>query len=136
MIGEWEVRSVQNKDPERPPSHSRISIINSGCAVREEYRTPTGYEGTSLNYYDDGTKQWKQFWMDNQGKPVTQVGGLVDGKMVLDELPVGDRRGRTTWTPLEGGKVRQLWEASEDGGRTWKVVFDGIYTPRDKSSGI
>lgn len=23
--------------------------------------------------------------------------------------------------------VRQLWEASDDGGRTWAPVFDGVY---------
>jgi hypothetical protein len=25
--------------------------------------------------------------------------------------------------------VRQLWESSSDGGRTWTVAFDGIYAP-------
>jgi hypothetical protein len=24
--------------------------------------------------------------------------------------------------------VRQLWESSTDGGRTWNVVFDGWYS--------
>lgn len=129
-VGEWDVMPVRPKDPNRPPAHSRISVINGGCAVREEYRTPQGYEGSSLNYYDAASRQWKQFWMDNQGSPVTQVGGLVDGKMVLDEIPDGENRGRTTWTPLPDGKVRQLWEASADGGRSWTVKFDGIYTPR------
>jgi hypothetical protein len=133
-VGEWDVRGAQNKDPKKPPSHSRISIINGGCAVREEYKTPTGYEGTSLNYYDAKTRKWKQFWMDNQGQPVTQVGGMSDGSMTLNEVPDGDNRGRTTWTPLDGGNVRQLWEKSTDGGKTWKVVFDGTYTPRKGSA--
>jgi hypothetical protein len=31
---------------------------------------------------------------------------------------------------MEGGKVRQHWESSQDAGRTWKTVFDGLYTPR------
>jgi hypothetical protein len=35
---------------------------------------------------------------------------------------------RITWSQLPGGKVRQLWEASKDGGKTWTVVFDGTYT--------
>jgi hypothetical protein len=24
--------------------------------------------------------------------------------------------------------VRQLWEASQDGGVNWSVIFDGLYT--------
>jgi len=34
---------------------------------------------------------------------------------------------RITWTPQAGGHVRQLWEASDDSGKTWRVEFDGRY---------
>ena len=132
-VGEWDVRPAGVTDPNRPPSHSRISVISGGCAVREEYETPAGYEGSSLNYYDAASHRWKQYWMDNQGVPVTQIGGLVDGKMIMDEVPDGAHRGRTTWTPLPDGRVRQLWEFSTDAGKTWQVKFDGIYTPRKSS---
>jgi len=26
--------------------------------------------------------------------------------------------------------VRQLWESSADSGKTWQVVFDGIYSKK------
>jgi hypothetical protein len=46
-------------------------------------------------------------------------------------LPDGGRqRERLTFAPLAGGRVRQLWEQSPDGGRSWTVVFDGTYVPR------
>jgi hypothetical protein len=35
---------------------------------------------------------------------------------------------RMTFTPREDGTVRQLIEKSSDGGRTWTVDFDGVYT--------
>jgi hypothetical protein len=35
---------------------------------------------------------------------------------------------RTTWT-REGSAVRQVWDFSIDGGRTWKKHFEGIYRP-------
>jgi hypothetical protein len=35
---------------------------------------------------------------------------------------------RISWTPLPRGDVRQLWERSADGGRTWTVIFDGRYS--------
>jgi hypothetical protein len=35
---------------------------------------------------------------------------------------------RIAWTPLPDGRVRQLWEASNDGGKAWATVFDGYYS--------
>jgi len=35
--------------------------------------------------------------------------------------------GRMTFFPQDG-TVRQLWEQSVDGGKTWSVAFDGLYT--------
>jgi hypothetical protein len=35
---------------------------------------------------------------------------------------------RITWSREADGSVRQLWESSSDGGRTWTAAFDGIYT--------
>ena len=34
---------------------------------------------------------------------------------------------RIRWTPLADGRVRQTWESSNDGGKTWTVSFDGYY---------
>jgi hypothetical protein len=34
---------------------------------------------------------------------------------------------RITWSKLERARVRQFWEVSEDGGKTWTPAFDGIY---------
>jgi len=34
---------------------------------------------------------------------------------------------RISWTPNDDGSVRQLWESSKDGGKSWAVVFDRLY---------
>ncbi len=48
-----------------------------------------------------------------------------------ETLPSGKHAlNRMSWTPT-GGKLRQLWEVSQDGGKTWKVVFDVYYTKAD-----
>jgi hypothetical protein len=31
------------------------------------------------------------------------------------------------WTKEPDGSVRQLWRVSADGGKEWKVAFDGRY---------
>jgi hypothetical protein len=47
------------------------------------------------------------------------------------DAPGKSARQRITWTPLGGGRVRQLWESSTDGGKTWSVAFDGLYVRED-----
>jgi hypothetical protein len=57
-------------------------------------------------------------------------GGLVDGAMVLQSPPAMKPRNRWSWSKVEGGKVRQHAEQSDDGGATWKTVFDGMYVKK------
>ncbi|MBJ39033.1 MAG: hypothetical protein CMD83_11300 [Gammaproteobacteria bacterium] len=74
---------------------------------------------------------WRQTWVDNGGGHLRLEGRFVDGRMVLEGDTVGADgkrlRNRITWTPLEDGRVRQLWEASSDSGANWSVSFDGYY---------
>jgi hypothetical protein len=128
-IGEWRVtnqRPPAGRTP--PPAKSRITRILSGCAILEEYETPGGYAGKSLNFYDG--KAWRQVWIDTGGAPLFLEGGIEGASMVL-----GDKGGasgavnRITWTPMDGGRVRQHWEISKDGGKTFESGFDGLYTP-------
>jgi hypothetical protein len=39
---------------------------------------------------------------------------------------------RISWerTGTDGTRVRQFWESSRDGGKTWTVAFDGTYVRR------
>jgi hypothetical protein len=37
---------------------------------------------------------------------------------------------RITWTKNADATLRQLWESSTDGGKTWTVAFDGLYRKR------
>jgi hypothetical protein len=72
-------------------------------------------------------------WVDASGTLLLLDGGIVDGAMVLEgERPAPGGKGivrhRIAWTPNEDGTVRQLWEASQDGGANWSMIFDGLYT--------
>lgn len=135
-VGEWEVRSAAGQLLGR----NRITKKYGGCVVVEEWEGAAGGGGTSFNFYDQPTMQWHQFWVDatgtnwlssdKQGNPVTLRGGLRDGAMVLtshpDTLPsIGLTR--ATWRPLPDAGVRQMFESSTDGGKTWTTSFDGFY---------
>jgi len=135
-LGDWEVRNAAGQIL----GHNRISKRHGGCVVQEEWEGANGGSGTSLNVYDQTTKQWHQFWVDAsgtnwlssdaQGNPVTLRGGIHDGAMVLashpDTLPAIGLT-RATWRLLPDGRVRQTFESSTDGGKTWTVSFDGFY---------
>lgn len=129
-LGGW---AVSKPDGSRAGT-SRITSILGGCALREEWSSEgRPYAGTSYNVYDAARGLWHQTWIDNQGGVLYLEGGLVGEAMVLEgERPGSGEnaatvRHRITWTPLEKGRVRQHWETSKDGGRSWSTAFDGLY---------
>ena len=129
-IGEWEVTTPAGK----PAGRNRIDAILSGCALRESWTGAGGSSGTSYNAWDRQRRRWHQTWVDDGGLVLRLEGGLMDGKMVLrgetldtSGTPVTNR---ITWEPTGPGTVRQVWEVSSDGGKTWGVVFDGSYRKR------
>jgi hypothetical protein len=130
-LGEWDVTNARSPDPKRPPAKSRITSLLDGCAILEEFDNPRGYSGKSLNFHGGG--KWHQTWIDNQGAPLFLEGGIEGRDMVLSDVSPGEVVNRITWSSLEGGRVRQHWETSKDGGKTWETAFDGLYTPRVSS---
>jgi hypothetical protein len=126
-LGDWNVESPANPGG---VGRNRITSINGGCTLREEYTTSVGYEGTSLNFYDATRMTWHQTWIDNQGGALYLEGGLQGDSMVMSTKPGEQSINRITWSPLPDGRVRQHWEATADGGKTWTTAFDGYYTRR------
>jgi hypothetical protein len=129
-LGEWDVFDPLGKLGGR----SSIESIAEGNGILENWTDSSGTTGKSLNVFNPEKDCWQQFWVGN-GTPVLEMsGGMVNGSMVL----AGTRRGRSggkvtdriTWTPDADGSVRQHWESSSDGGRTWRDIFVGIYRRR------
>jgi hypothetical protein len=89
--------------------------------------------GTSFNTYDPGDRRWHQTWVDDRGTLLVLAGEWKDGAMTLagETAARGANKAanhRITWTPLADGRLTQLWESSEDGGKTWSIVFAGTYS--------
>ena len=113
--------------------HNTLSLLLGECVLQEHYTTPSGYEGKSLNIFDQTRGVWHQTWVDNQGALLQLEGGYRDDRMVMQGETV-DAAGvvtlnRITWSRIDGGRdrVRQLWELSADGGTVWTTSFDGTY---------
>jgi len=124
-LGEWNVTTSDGK----PAGTSRIESIASGWGLLENWTGTGGGSGKSLNSYNTARQQWQQYWVGSGGV-LELAGGMVDGKMVLSgshQVGGKDVVERITWTPNADGTVRQFWEQSKDGGKTWGVAFDGLY---------
>lgn len=126
-VGEWEVHAGG-----RLAGANSITREHGGCVLVERWVGVRGMTGTSLNVYLPSKNQWHQTWADSTGRLLQLYGEFQDGAMRLtgSGLNGGLTLDRTTWTPNPDGTVRQLWEQSTDGGRTWSVVFDGLYRRR------
>ncbi len=131
-LGSWNV--VNPKD--QTAGSSEIQSILGGCVLLENWNGARGLSGKSFNIYDADAKKWHQTWVDSSGSMLLLDGEFREGRMVLS----GTHRGpgkeaaveRITWARIGGDpdRVRQLWESSTDGGKTWKVSFDGTYIRR------
>jgi len=126
-VGDWDVHA-----PNGPSvGHNVVTLEQDGCLIVEHWTASSGGQtGTSFNYYDVRDKKWHQLYLDNSGNAgafPAMAGNLVDGKMVLltdeKQMPVS----RWTWYVLVPGKVRQMAEQSNDGQKTWSIVWDSVY---------
>jgi hypothetical protein len=133
-VGDWEVRDPQGQ----LAGTNSITRILGGCVLHESWKGNGAMSGHSFNTYDGAGRRWHQTWVDDQGGLLVLDGAYADGKMVLSSTEVPSRREagvmlthRITWERVADGKVRQLWEASKDKGKSWSVVFDGTYAPKD-----
>jgi hypothetical protein len=130
-LGDWDVRDPGGKLVGR----NRVTRVHGGCALEEQWSGHGGVTGSSLNAWDADRDRWHQTWVDNTGAVLLLDGGWTGERMVLSgqDAPApgaSPTLQRISWEPLPDGRVRQLWEASKDGGRTWATAFDGTYSRR------
>ena len=129
-VGNWRVTTTGGQQVGTSP----VDVVSGGCALLENWRDARGSEGKSLNTFDPTSRVWRQFWV-GQGGNVTDYSqsewhGSSLTFLVHSHRPNGsDVMQRLTFTPLDGGVVRQFGELSTDGGTTWSSTFDFHYHP-------
>jgi len=133
-VGEWDVYD--------PGGHkagtSVIERVANGCGVLENWTGASGGAGKSLNFYDPQAGKWFQYWIGTDGNPQRYSGEYRDGALRLAGEPHtqnGKRPvTRLTFFNLGTNTVRQLFERSEDDGKTWSVGYDFKYVRRGAAS--
>jgi hypothetical protein len=132
-IGEWDVHVANGT----LAGSNVIKSIERGCALTEQWTNAAGGTGSSINYFDKSTDEWVQIWNAEGGSQINIRGGLTDDGMAMEGFIyyVGADTSspfRALWTPLPDGRVRQYFEQSNDGGKSWVPWFEGFYTRSDK----
>ncbi|MBC7912250.1 MAG: hypothetical protein H7Y30_17215 [Pyrinomonadaceae bacterium] len=126
-VGEWNVETPQGQRA----GTSSVQLILGDCVVFENWTGAGGGTGKSFNFYNSNTGKWQQTWVDNVGGVVEFSGEFKDGAMRYAAEVVTQNGSKTlhrmTFFNLAPGRVRQLWEQSTDGGKTWTAAFDGAY---------
>jgi hypothetical protein len=128
-VGDWDVLGTNGKRV----GTNRIEKQFGGCVLQEHWIGAGGSVGSSFNTFSPATKLWHQTWVDNQGTLLLLDGTFAAGTMTLTGQVSDSTGAKTThrirWSVIGGdpNRVRQLWESSTDGGKTWTVAFDGTY---------
>ena len=124
-IGRWRVEDANGQ----PIGSSTVSRALDGCAVREEWRSDE-VAGSSITAYDAATRLWHQMWVDDSGTVLHLRGAANDSGIILTGARTGrdgtSRMYRMKLSPADAA-VKQVFDASEDGGDTWNAFFTGIY---------
>jgi len=128
-VGAWDVHDSAGKFL----GSNTISREQGGCVLLEQWTGASGFTGMSINYPDKVSGDWVQVWNDASGSQINIRGGLTDDGMRLVGTIHYINNGTTApfrglWTPLDDGRVRQFFEQSNDGGKTWEPWFEGFYS--------
>jgi hypothetical protein len=109
-----------------------ITKSDAGFLLTEKWTSSTNNTGSSVNFFDPADGKWHQIWVDDAGNVTRYAGAWSNGAMrfIGQSCTAEGKKAprRMTFTPRKDGTVRQLIEKSGDGGQTWTVDFDGIYT--------
>jgi hypothetical protein len=131
-LGDWEVTTPDGK----PAGRNAITRELNGCVLHERWAGAGGMKGESFNIWDRVSRQWHQTWVSDNGTLLLLNGRFENGVMELtgtSGAASAQTINRIRWSSSADGTVRQHWEVSGDGGKTWKTTFDGRYR-RAKSS--
>lgn len=132
-VGTWTVKDSSG----RIVGSNVINKDQEGCVLVENWTSAGGFAGQSINYYDPHAGHWTQKWVSPSS--IIDISGEWSGKeMVLTgsiyEFVSGNFTAfRGTWTPLDDGRVEQLFEQHDAEMSTWNEWFRGFYELKSES---
>ncbi|HAV76251.1 MAG TPA: hypothetical protein DCX53_02750 [Anaerolineae bacterium] len=124
-LGEWDL-----KWGEDGKGTNHILRVMNNKIIQENFSS-TDLIGMSVSSYDRERGLWCQTWVDNNGSYLDFTGKFEDSKMILvrDAIVRGEAcKQRMVWHNIEPNKFDWNWERSDDGGGTWRTLWEIKYT--------
>lgn len=108
------------------PGTSTITATDGGCVLNEAFLDVTGGQQHTTIRYDTLSHRWKRHVVDPARAYDSEGDFAADGSIAFYETPIA----RESYRPTDHDHVHFVGESSSDGGRTWTVTFDALYTRR------
>jgi hypothetical protein len=134
-VGDWEVLDSTGAHY----ATQRVHAVIDACAITAEWNGRLGDKGMNLSAFDVRMAEWRQVYVSNQvpkplGVSIRRSDPEYSGPGIrfipLLASPVGElAQTRVTILPLSGHRALQLFETSQDGGKTWHTVFKAEHRP-------
>jgi len=127
-VGEWKLTWPGPKGEVQHGTNSIRTVLDS-CVVEENFSGGEAMHlrGRSLSTFDARQGKWKQTWVDNEGGYLDFMGEFRDGRMILSREATGPGGNkflqRMVFKNIGRNQLDWSWERSEDGGKSWKVVW-------------
>ena len=129
-VGDWELSWPASETSGRKPGQgaNRIERALGDCVIVEHFTGTPGMElrGMSVSTFNRRTGKWQQTWVDDSGGYLDFTGEFKDGQMILVREAVAQDRKflqRMVWKNIQPDSLDWSRERSDDGGRTWKVLW-------------
>ena len=123
-LGKWDCTWAEDGK-----ATNHILRILDDNIIQENFSAPN-LKGMSVSAYDAERGRWCQTWVDNSGSYLDFTGTFEDGKMILsrDAIVRGEAcKQRMVWYNIEASQLDWNWERSDDGGITWRVLWEIHY---------
>jgi hypothetical protein len=124
-VGDW---ILSWADTSHGTNH--VEKLFGTCVVHENFQSPaTNFLGQSWSVYNPNYNQWQQTWVDSQGGYITLSGGMAGDSLILTTneravpltlSPSGKMQNRMIYYNIKPNSFDWSWEASTDGGKSWK----------------
>lgn len=124
-LGEWDAHWGEDGH-----ATNTVTRILDEKIIQEDFVAPD-FHGMSFSAYDAERQVWCQTWVDNNGTYLDFTGTFEDGKMILqrDAIVQGEPcKQRMIWYNITRDRFDWNWERSNDGGVSWRVLWQIQYT--------
>lgn len=129
-IGDWDTYDLEDKNPSKVIARNHVDPILEGCVLREDYDQFDGHHGQSFTIWDATRKVWHQSWVTNRGELLVLEGTRTGSRITFEGDSINAKgthqRTRVFWEP-QGADVRETATVSEDGGKTFRPLFDIVF---------